>query len=395
MRLRTLGNDVAVRGKRVLVRIDGNVPIVRGKAVDGKHGRIAKSAVGIDWLRQRGAKVIVLTHLGRPDGRRVPAFSVKPVAKRLSELLGVQVKLSKDIVGPGAERMVSHLKDGEVLMLENVRFDPREEKNGKPFAKALARLGDLYVNDAFAVAHRAHASVVAIASELPSYAGPLLAQEVAVLGKVMKSPRHPVVLAMGGLKMEDKLPVMSHLLPEVDRVVVGGALATAFLAADGLKVGRSVYDTEGVRAAKRLLKDWRAKLLLPVDVVVVGSFKSRADRRRVVSVNDVGAKDIIVDIGPKSMRTCADEIHRAKTVVWNGPFGFTEREPFREATLKLARAIAHRSDDATTVVGGGDTIPLLEESGLADRFTLLSTGGGAMLDFLAGKKLPGIIALET
>jgi phosphoglycerate kinase len=395
VKLRTLGNDVAVRGKRVLVRIDGNVPVVRGKPADGKHGRIAKAAVGIDWLRQRGAKVIVITHLGRPNGRRVASLSVKPIAKRLSELLGVTVKLSKDIVGPAAVRMVSHLKDGEVLMLENVRFDPREEKNSKPFAKALASLGDLYVDDAFAVAHRAHASVDAIASLLPSYAGPLLAQEVAVLGKVLKNPRHPVVLAMGGLKMEDKLPVMSHLLPHTDRVLVGGALATAFLAAEGLNVGRSVYDKEGVRAAKRLLKDWRAKLILPADVVVAGSFKSRADRRRAVAVSDIGPKDVIVDIGPRSIRTCADEIHRAHTVIWNGPFGFTEREPFREATLKLARAIAHRSDHATTVVGGGDTIPLLEESGLADRFTLLSTGGGAMLDFLAGKKLPGIIALES
>jgi phosphoglycerate kinase len=395
MRLRTLGSDVDVRGKRVLVRIDGNVPVVRGKAVDGSHGRIARAAVGIDWLRQRGAKVIVLTHLGRPEGKRKPALSVKPIAKRLSEVLGVPVKVSKDIVGDPVVRLIGHLKDGEVLMLENLRFDAREEQDSPAFARELAALGDLYVDDAFAVVHRAHASVHAIVKELPSYAGPLLAQEVSVLGKVMKNPRHPVVLAMGGLKMADKLPLLEHLLPAVDRVLVGGALATAFLVADRMQAGRSVYDEEGVSAARRLLKKWREKVLLPSDVIVVGSFQSRADRRRVVDVGGVGARDIIVDVGPRTMKQALGEIAHARTIVWNGPFGYAEREPFRRATLELARAIAKRSDAATTVVGGGDTVPLLEESGLADRFTLLSTGGGAMLDFLAGKKLPGIAVLES
>ncbi|OGL66740.1 phosphoglycerate kinase [Candidatus Uhrbacteria bacterium RIFCSPHIGHO2_01_FULL_63_20] len=394
MALRTLKNGADLHGKRVLVRIDGNVPVVKGKAVDGAHGRIARAAVGIDWLRQRGARVIVMTHLGRPKGKRVPAYSVRPVAKRLSELLGIEVRFSRDIVGPSVSRAVDNLKDGEVLLLENVRFDAREERNSPAFAQSLASLADLYVNDAFGVCHRAHASVEAIAEQLPSYAGPLLQQEVSVLSKVMKSPKRPFVLALGGLKASDKIPVMRKLLPDADYVIVGGALATAFLAADGLPVGRSVYDGDGVRSAKRLLKDARVKFLLPLDVVVASSPTSRAKKRN-VSVSQVGPKDMILDIGHASMKKAAREVEGAKTVVWNGPFGLAENERFRDATLLLARAVADRAEAAVTVVGGGDTVPLVERAGLADRFTLLSTGGGAMLEFLAGKKMPGIEALQT
>lgn len=391
MSLRTLKNGADLRGKRVLVRIDGNVPVVKGRAVDGPHGRVARAAVGLDWLRQRGARVIVMTHLGRPGGKRASAHSVKPVGKRLGELLGAPVKLSRDVVGASVERLVAKMVDGDMLLLENVRFDPREERDSPAFAQQLAALADLYVDDAFAVAHRAHASVSAIASELPSYAGPLLAQEVAVLGKAMKNPRRPFTLVMGGLKAADKVPVMERLLPHADRVLLGGALATAFLKADGKEVGASAYDEEGVKAAKALLKRAREKFLLPVDAVVA----TVRGKPRVVGVSDVRAGDRILDIGPRTVAAMEEEVRRARTVVWNGPMGLVEKEPFRAGTLAVARAIAARSDHAVTVVGGGDTVPLLEAAGLADRFTLLSTGGGAMLDFLADKKMPGIEALET
>ncbi|TAK03923.1 phosphoglycerate kinase [Patescibacteria group bacterium] len=392
MALRTLKNGADLRGKRVLVRIDGNVPVVKGHAVDGPHGKIARAAVGLDWLRQRGARIVVATHLGRPEGRRMSAYSVAPVGRRLSELLGVPVKVSRDVVGASAERLVGKMQDGEVVLLENVRFDPREERNSPAFSQQLALLADLYVNDAFAVSHRAHASVEAITAELPSYAGPLLAQEVSVLGRAMKHPRRPFTLVMGGLKAADKIPVMENLLPHADRVLVGGALATAFLKAEGLNVGGSVYDEEGVKVAGALLKKSRGKFLLPLDVIVMAGTRGKP---RTVGVAEVGARDRIVDIGPQSMRLMAREIQEARTIVWNGPFGWVEKEPFRAATLELAREIAARGDKAVTIVGGGDTVPLLEEAGLADRFTLISTGGGAMLDFLADKKMPGIEALET
>lgn len=391
MPLRTLKNGADLRGKRVLVRIDGNVPVAKGRAVDGPHGKVARAAVGLDWLRQRGARVIALTHLGRPQGKRVSAYSVKPVGKRLGELLGVPVKLSRDVVGASVERLVAKMADGDVLLLENVRFDPREERGSPAFAQQLAALADLYVNDAFAVSHRDHASVSAVASEIPSYAGPLLAQEASVLSKVMKHPRRPFTLVMGGLKAADKIPVMENLLPHADRVLVGGALATAFLKADGLPVGASVYDEGGVKAAKALLRRSRSKFLLPTDVVVA----SGSGKPRTVPVADVRERDRILDLGERTMALMEEEVARARTVVWNGPLGWVEKEPYRAATLRLARAIAQRTDHAVTVVGGGDTVPLIEEAGLADRFSLLSTGGGAMLDFLADKKMPGIEALET
>ncbi len=394
MRLRTLRSDAALRGKRVLVRIDANVPVKKGRAEDGPHGRIARAAVGLEWLRQRGARVVVCTHLGRPAGKHVAAYSVRPVAKRLSELLGVKVQMARGVVGPEVERAARRLDDGDVLLLENVRFDPREEQDSPSLARELARLADLYVDDAFAVAHRAHASVDAIASELPSYAGPLLSHEVEVLSKAAAHPRRPFVLAMGGLKMDDKLPVMERLLPEADAVLVGGALATAFLKAQGHAVGRSVYDEAGVDDARRLLQEGKGKLVVPVDVVVAKTFRAGA-RTRVVAAADVGPSDRIVDVGPASVDACLQRVRPARTVVWNGPFGYAEVPAFRAASRALAQAIAARTGAALTVVGGGDTVPLMEELHLADAFTLLSTGGGAMLALLAGKKLPGVEALRA
>lgn len=394
MRLKTLRAGVALEGKRVLVRIDGNVPIVRGEAQDGAHGRIARSAVGIDWLRQRGARVIVVTHVGRPDGRKTKALSVKPVAERLGELLDTDISVAPEVVGKRTQRMVDALGPREVMMLENVRFDPREERNGTSLAQALASYADVYVNDAFGVSHRAHASVDAITSELPSYAGPLLAQEVDVLGKVVRAPKHPFLLCMGGRKMDDKIPVIERLLPSADRVLVGGALATAFLAAKGMPVGRSTYDEDGVRLARRVLRRAGTKLILPEDVLVTNGFTSKAHARP-VGIEDVGSRETIVDIGPRTLARFVGFVHTAKTIVWNGPFGYVEREDAREGTMLFARSVAARGGKAVTVIGGGDTVPLIEHMRIASKFTLVSTGGAAMLDYLAGAEMPGLRALEV
>lgn len=377
----------------MLVRIDANVPIKKGKAVDGPHGKIARAAVGIEWLRQHGARTIVVTHLNRPMGKRVSAYSVRPVAKRLSDLMGSKVVVTRDVIGPSVEKQVSKLNVGDVLMLENIRFDAREEKNSPSLARALASLADLYVNDAFAVSHRSHASIDAIVDELPSYAGPLLSNEVNVLSKVIKSPRKPFVLVMGGLKMKSKIPVLNRLLPLVDKVLVGGALSTEFFKAQGKEVGKSVYDKDGVDSAGKILKRWSSKILLPSDVVVASSF--RKDAKKVLrSVDDVGVKDLIVDIGKDTQKRFVEEIGNARTIVWNGPLGYCEIKRFCQGTESVARAIAKRTGKAVTVVGGGDTVPVVESMRLADRYTLLSTGGGAMLEFLAGNKLPGLQALR-
>lgn len=394
MKLRKLKSDADLAGKRVLIRIDGNVPIKNGKAVDGPHGRIARSAVDIDWLSQRGAKVIVLSHLGRPNGKRVASCSLKPIAKRLGGLLKCRVTLSKDIVGPKVVKLIESMKNGDVLLLENLRFDTREESNAPSFAQALASLGDIYVNDAFAVSHRAHASVDAIVSDLPSFAGPLLANEISVLSKLDKGMKHPFVLVMGGLKIETKLPVIERFLGSAEKILIGGALATTFLVAQGYAVGKSVYDVDGVKEAKALLAKAKEKLVLPVDVIVSSSVRKDA-QIRCVTVDKVKASDRIVDLGKKTVAHFEDELEHAKTVVWNGPLGMTEIPKFCSGTLAVAKAIAERTGSATTIVGGGDTVPVLEAAHLADKFTLLSTGGGALLEFLGGKTLPGLEVLEN
>ncbi len=394
MKFRRLRNDFDLAGKRVLVRIDGNVPIKNGKAVDGPHGRIARAAVDIDWMVQRGAKVIVLSHLGRPNGKRVPAFSLKPVAKRLGGLLKTRVTLSRELVGKKVQKLVDAMKNGDVLLLENLRFDAREEANAASFAQALAALADVYVNDAFAVSHREHASVDAIATEIPSFAGPLLANEVAILSKLNTHVKEPFVLVMGGMKVETKLPVIERFLPTAKNILLGGALASAFLVASGCEVGRSVYDREGVKQAKKMLSLAGGKLLIPTDVIVAGSLRKDA-KTRIVSVDAIRAADRIVDLGPKTVALFLERIESAKTIVWNGPLGVCEVEKFCAGTYAIARAIAAKTGSTTTVVGGGDTVPMLEAANLADKFSLLSTGGGALLEYLAGKKLPGLEVLES
>ncbi|MEI6510839.1 MAG: phosphoglycerate kinase [Candidatus Uhrbacteria bacterium] len=380
-------------GKRVLLRIDANVPVAKGKVVDGPHGKVARAAVDIEWLRQRGAKVVVMTHLGRPNGRKISAYTVRPVARRLSELLSINVPVARDIAGPFAQKLVRSMRDGDVVLLENVRFDAGEERNSTTLAHALAQLGDLYMNDAFAVSHRAHASVDAITSELPGYAGPQLVSEVEVLAKVLAHPRHPFVVVMGGLKMADKIPVMRRLLPEADRVLVGGALAHAFFVADGIEIGKSAVDKDGMKDAEQLMKKFREKIWLPTDMLVAQSLRKDATCRT-VAIGAVRKTDRIVDLGPDTIRRFCEEIKGTKMVVWNGPLGYCEVDAFSKGTTAVARAIA-ANKKAVTIVGGGDTIPAVEAAGVADQFTLLSTGGGAMLEFLAGEKMPGVEALES
>ncbi|HLD18378.1 MAG TPA: phosphoglycerate kinase [Patescibacteria group bacterium] len=394
MRLRAIRNVKSLKGKRVLVRIDANVPIRRGRAVDGPQGKIARAAVDLEWLRQHGARTVVITHLGRPQGRRVGAYSVAPVARRLEELLSTKVAMCREAVGPCARRCAEKLEEGEILLLENLRFYPGEEQNSRSFAQGLSALADLYVNDAFAVSHRAHASVDAIAEELPSYAGPLLVHEVSVLSSLLHAERHPFVLAIGGLKMTTKLPVLERLLPHVDRVLIGGALAHAFFKAQGIAIGKSVYEPEGVLLARNLLKDWPGKILLPTDVYVARRLSSQS-KPRLVSLREVGTNDYIVDVGEQTLEAFLPVIQSARMVAWNGPFGYTEVPAFCVGSHHLARAIAARTGKAKTVAGGGDTLPVIDSAKLVDHFTLLSTGGGAMLEFLAGKELPGVEAVKV
>lgn len=394
MRLRKLGNGISLEGKRVLVRIDANVPIVNGKVKDGPHGRIARSAVDLLWLSQRKAKVIVITHIGRPDGRRIPAYSVKPVAKRLSGLLGMRVKTTRTIIGVDAQKAVGAMQNGDVLLLENLRFDAREKGNAPSFASALAKLGDIYVNDAFSVSHRAHASVDAITSELTSFAGPLLANEISQLSKLGKKNKHPFILVLGGLKMTTKLPIIERFISQLDHLLVGGALANVFFVAQGKFVGKSEYENDSVASAKRLLDIHKDKIVLPTDLIAVRSLRKDA-KREVVLPDCICATQRVVDIGPETVKHFNGLINCSRTIVWNGPLGFCEIRPFCSGTLEVAKTIAARTGKAMTIVGGGDTMPLIENLGLADKYSLLSTGGGAMLQFLAGEPLPGIEALKV
>ncbi|MFC1787646.1 phosphoglycerate kinase [Patescibacteria group bacterium] len=394
MRLKTLNQSIKLKGQRVLVRIDANVPIKKGKTVDGPHGKIARVAVDLEWLSQHGARIIVMTHLGRPGGKRVPAYSVRPVAKRLSELLGRKIPVVRGLAGGRVEKAVSKMKDGEIVLLENVRFDARENRNSTALAQELARLADLFVNDAFSVSHRPHTSVDAITSELPSYAGPLVVNEVSILEKVSRNPKKPFLLLVGGYKIRTKLPLMKQLLPQVDKLYLGGAIANTFYKAQGREIGLSLYEKSEVKLAGQLLKKWGQKILLPEYVVVAKRCRKDA-RIKEVAVDQVPEDQLIIDLGPKSLVKMFKEIDQAKTIIWNGPFGNYECLNFATGSIELARKIATRTGKATTVLGGGDTVVVSEMAKVADRFSLLSTGGGAMLQFLANQELPGLEALKV
>lgn len=381
--------DIDVRGRRVLVRADLNVPIENGVITDDT--RIRESLPTIRYLLDHGAQVIVCSHLGRPKGPD-PALSLAPVAGRMANLLGQEVLFAEDCVGPKAEAAVQAMGH-HVLLLENLRFHPEEEKNDPEFARQLASLAEIFVNDAFGAAHRAHASTEGVTHYLPAVAGLLMEKEVRYLGALVANPPHPFAAVVGGAKVSSKLPAIQHLLPKVDLLLVGGGMANTFLKAKGYEIGASLVEDDLLDAARAVMRDAESRgveLRLPVDVVVASRFAADAETET-VPVDAVPPGYLILDIGPETVRQFADALHRAKAVVWNGPMGVFEMEPFANGSFELARAIAGL--DAVTVVGGGETAAVVAAAGLQDRFTHVSTGGGASLEMLEGKTLPGVAAL--
>ena len=382
--------DIQVAGKRVLVRVDFNVPLDKaGNITDDT--RIRAALPTIQYLCDKDAKVILCSHLGRPKGKVTEEFRLTHVAKRLSELLGAPVTRTDDCIGPEVEKTVAAMKPGDVLLLENLRFHAEEEANDAGFAKKLASLADLYVNDAFGTAHRAHASTEGVTHYLPGVAGFLMERELNFLGKALAAPTRPFVAILGGAKVSDKIGVIENLLPKVDQLIVGGGMANTFLKAQGHEVGASLLEADKIELARDLLKRAGQKLLLPVDVVVADDFKAEA-KHQTVAVNKVPAGWRILDIGPKSVEAFAPVLKKAKTVVWNGPMGVFEFPAFAAGTVAIAKALA--STDATTIIGGGDSAAAVEQAGVADKITHISTGGGASLEFLEGKVLPGVAALQ-
>ncbi len=391
MGLRTI-RDVDVQGKRVLVRVDFNVPIENGKVLD--DWRLRATLPTIRYLTERRAKVILLSHLGRPKGKRDEQFSLRPVAQRLSELLSQPVQFADDCVGEVAEQAVARLQAGEVLLLENLRFHAGEEANDEAFAQQLARLGDVFVNDAFGAAHRAHASVHAITKFLPSYAGLLMEREVTHLSRLLEAPEKPFVAVLGGAKVSDKIGVIRNLLTKVDALLIGGAMAFTFLKAQGYETGKSLVEADKLDLANALLREAKEKgveLVLPVDVVVAESDAEDA-AAQIVPATAIPADKAGYDIGPETASVFAERIRTAKTVFWNGPMGRFERTPFKAGTKAVAEALAQCS--GTTVVGGGETAAAAFEFGIAEKVTHVSTGGGAALELLEGRELPGIVVLK-
>jgi phosphoglycerate kinase len=382
--------DIDVTGKRVLVRVDFNVPIKDGKVTDDT--RIVAALPTIEYLIEHGAKVILMSHLGRPKGKVVPEMSLRPAAQRLSELLGREVKFVPDCVGPEAESAVASMKAGDVVLLENTRFHPEEKENDPDFAKKLAALGDVFVNDAFGSAHRAHASTEGVAHYLPAVAGFLMERELDVLGRLLEAPEHPFIAILGGAKISDKIGVIRNLLTRVDGLLIGGGMANTFLKAQGYDVGESLVEEDSVPLAKELLESAPGIIHLPVDAVVADRFAADAESK-VVGVDQVPEGWRILDIGPATVAHFANRLSGAKTVFWNGPMGVFEFPKFAEGTFAIARVLADLKD-AVTIIGGGDSVAAVKESGLADRMTHISTGGGASLELLEGKTLPGVAALE-
>jgi len=384
--------DVDVAGKRVLVRVDFNVPLEAGRVVDDT--RIKAALPTIELLRERGASVVLVSHLGRPKGKVVPELSMRPVGERLSELLGgVLVRQAPAVVGEDVETMAAGLGAGDVLLLENVRFEPGETENDPALAKALAALADLYVNDAFGAAHRAHASTAGVAEHLPGYAGLLLEREVTELTRVVESPQRPLLVVLGGAKVSDKVGVIDRFLEVADEILIGGAMCFSFFRAQGIGTGNSLVEEEGVTLAAEALEraaESSCELRLPVDLVLGESFDAGTEVRESDGV-EVPEGWMGLDVGPRSAAAYAEAIGAAGTVLWNGPMGAFELAPFAAGTRAVAEAVA--AAPGTTVVGGGDSVAALQQFGLADKVDWLSTGGGASLELLEGKKLPGVEAL--
>ncbi len=385
--------DADVRGRRVVVREDLNVPMKEGRV--GDDTRLVAALETLRYLRDNGARTIVLSHLGRPDGKAVPSLSLRPVAAALAQRLGSPVAFAEDCVGPLAQAAVDKLADGDVVVLENVRFHPEEEANDPAFAAKLAALGELYVNDAFGTAHRAHASTEGIAQYLPAYAGFLMEAELKALGALTNDPKLPFVCAIGGAKVKDKVGVFTNLLERVSAFVIGGGMANTFLAAGGTDVGTSLRDAD-LEPAKRILQlagERGVSLHLPSDAVVSTSFGAD-DQAMAVPLAAIGER-MILDIGPQTARAYAEVLRAARTIVFNGPMGVYEKPAYQNGTRTIGEAIAAATrDGATSVVGGGDAAAAAHELGFADAMTHVSTGGGATLEFLEGKTLPGVAALE-
>ena len=384
-------DDIDVKGKRVLVRVDYNVPMDDGIITDDK--RITASLPTLRNLLQRGAALVLMSHLGRPKGV-TENLRLNPIGQRLSELLGQPVRKVGDCIGPEVESAVSELKPGEVLLLENLRFHKEEEANDPQFAQALAKLGDVYVNDAFGAAHRAHASTEGVARYLPAVAGKLLSREIEVLGNALDNPERPFVAILGGAKVSDKIAVIRNLIAKVDVLIIGGGMGYTFLRAQGYEIGTSLLDAERIELARQLLVEAEqqgVKFLLPVDLVIADRFAADA-KTRIVSISEVPADWMGLDIGPRTRQIFADEVSQAKTVIWNGPMGVNEWEAFVAGTRAVAEALA--TCPGTTIIGGGDSAAAVEKIGLADKMTHVSTGGGASLEFLEGKDLPGLTALN-
>ena len=387
--------DIDVAGKRVLVRVDFNVPQDEAGAITDDR-RIRAALPTLEYLIKQGAKVVLASHLGRPKGGPAPKYSLAPVAARLSELLGKPVPLAPDSVGDAVAAQVNTLKNGDVLLLENVRFYPEEEANDPAFAQKLASLADVYVNDAFGTAHRAHASTEGVAHHLPAVAGYLLKKELDYLGSNVDNPKRPFVAILGGVKVKDKIPVIESLLPKVDTLIICGAMAYTFFKAKGYEIGKSLLDTGSLAFAQRVLAETGDKLMLPVDVTIADGnpFDGHPDALKtdVVAVDKIPADWEGVDIGPVTVKAFSVVIGGAATVIWNGPAGIFEFDRFAAGTRGIAQALA--DSHAVTIVGGGDLAAAVEKLGFADRMTHISTGGGASLEFLEGKVLPGVAALQ-
>ncbi len=388
-------DDLDVKGKRVLVRADLNVPMKDGAITD--TSRIDRQAPTISELAKKGARVIVCSHFDRPKGKVVPSMSLGPVAAPLAKAVGRPVAFAADCVGPVAEAAVAKLKDGEVLLLENTRFHAEEEKNDSEFAKKLAKLADIYVNDAFSSAHRAHASTEAVAHLLPNAAGRSMQAELSHLQKALEDPERPLMAVIGGAKVSSKIALLENLVGRVDTLVIGGAMANTFLAAQGVDVGKSLYEPDHLETARRVFTlsvDSGASIVLPTDVVVAKEFKANP-AHRTVAADKVAKDEIILDVGPASVEEFGKFLHNTATLVWNGPLGAFETPPFDNGTVAAARLVAERTKAGLllSVAGGGDTVSALNHAGVAEDFSYVSTAGGAFLEWLEGLELPGVEAL--
>lgn len=385
--------DMDFKGKKVLVRVDFNVPLKDREVTDTT--RIEAALPTIEYLIKEGAKLLLISHLGRPGGEAKDELRMDPVAKKLANLLNKEVKKVDDCIGKDVEKAVADLKDGDVLVLENSRFYPGEKKNDPEFAKQLASLADIYVNDAFGAAHRAHATTVGVTEYLPSAAGFLMQRELNALGEVMENPASPFVAIMGGAKVSDKIDVIKNLITKVDSLIVGGGIANTFLLAKGYELGDSLVEADKVDLAKELMAEAEAKgvkIVLPIDVVIADDFSNEANTK-VVQADQVPAGWQILDCGgPESLEQYKAIIKDAKTVIWNGPLGVFEMEKFAHGTIELAKALAE--SDAHSVIGGGDSAAAINKAGVADQMSHISTGGGASLMFFEGKELPGVAALD-